>query len=209
MLCLANSIRENGRCVAGIDIDTGEWIRPVPQSCGCIPAFRTMVKGEQLAVLDVVKIELNEDSLETNFQCENRVILDWNWKLIDRFKPKDVIGYCDNTAPILYCTGDRVDPIIFNSLSPGEWKSLQLVKPQNLNFYRDDFNRRRWRAHFNDINDNGYYLKITDPVISSRLNIDDTINSNSLLTISLAQPWSPDNNTPERCYKLVAAIIEL
>lgn len=29
IVCLANSFKKGGRCVAGIDLETGRWMRPI------------------------------------------------------------------------------------------------------------------------------------------------------------------------------------
>lgn len=36
MICLANSRKIGGRCVAGIDVNTGEWVRPVRDNGGAL-----------------------------------------------------------------------------------------------------------------------------------------------------------------------------
>jgi hypothetical protein len=48
ILCLANSIREGGRCVAGIDYATGRWVRPVLLGGGPIPVERAFVGNKYL-----------------------------------------------------------------------------------------------------------------------------------------------------------------
>ena len=210
MICLANSIRHDGRCVAGIDIQTGEWIRPVPPAGGGIPSFRTIFNNNQLSILDVVALQVNRPLLNTRFQRENRVMPNWNWQVVDTVTPQEVTEYCEDTSPILYSLDDNVSPQTLEQIPANEWKSLQLVRPRNLSFERDYWNTNRWRARFRDGDGNEYYLKITDPVICDRLGRNEHIGPNCLLTVSLTEPWAPDDGSkPELCYKLVAGVIEL
>jgi hypothetical protein len=76
--------------------------------------------------------------------------------------------------------------------------------------YRASADQHRWRARFQDAAGNEYCLKITDAKTTRRLEAGNKISNQSLLTISLTKPWAPsDGSQPERCYKLVAAVIEL
>lgn len=210
LVCLANSHRHDGRCVAGIDIETGEWVRPVPPGGGGVPFQRTCINGQTVAVLDVVEIPLRSSNPGTKYQCENREMRDRPWKLIDKMQPKDIIQYCDRTAPILHTDSDRVSPETLEALSPDEWKSLQLVRARKLSFAPDYFKPQRWRAHFEDSAGNSYSLKVTDPIASDALRQKEEFDKRSILTVSLVEPWAPsDGSLPEMCYKLVAAVIEL
>ena len=76
-------------------------------------------------------------------------------------------------------------------------------------FERHYFDANRWVAHFQDAKRRPYSLKITDPVITRRLEAGQAIAKTSILTISLTKPWShdPDERLP-LCYKLVAAVID-
>jgi hypothetical protein len=53
-------------------------------------------------------------------------------------------------------------------------------------------------------------LKLTDPLTSDRLRNNEKISKNCILAVSLATPWSPrGSDQPERCYKMVAGVVEL
>ena len=210
LICLANSKRPDGRCIGGIDYDTGEWIRPVPRDSDAVPDQKCLIDGKFLATLDVIEIEVVQLREIPQFQKENRYIRNWNWSRLGRFPKAKLLPYADESAPILHSTTDRVSPRVLEQLPPNEWSSLQLVRPRKLKYERDHFDQHRWRARFQDRARNEYSLKITDPEITRRLEAGETISSDSLLTISLTKPWAPaDGSQPERCYKLVAAVIEL
>ena len=46
LICLASSWRPGGRCIAGIDPQTGAWVRPVPFHGGAIPEERIWLNNQ-------------------------------------------------------------------------------------------------------------------------------------------------------------------
>jgi len=112
-------------------------------------------------------------------------------------------------SPILHTPNDRVATSVLEGKPPSEWKSLQLVRPRKLSFGRHYYDPNRWVADFQDGAGNHYSLKITDPVITRRLEAGVKVSKQCLLTVSMTKPWT--HNPVERaptCYKLVAAVIE-
>ena len=210
LVCLANSERPGGQCIAGIDLESGEWIRPVPRDMDAVPTAKSVVGGKLLAPLDIFEIELVRPKDIPRYQRENRIIKNWNWTIVGRFKRSHLLKLCDATTPILHTSDDRVSPDLLDALSPDQWASLQLVSPKKLTFERDYWDHHRWRARFQDSDGAEYYLKVTDAAVTRRLEGDEKISKHSLLTISLAKPWAPqDGSQPPRCYKIVANVIEL
>jgi hypothetical protein len=76
-LCLAVSRRDGGNCIAGIDIDTGKWVRPVnAKNRGALWDFEIVVKDHRthklrlMAALDLITLHLGE-AVGTNGQPEN------------------------------------------------------------------------------------------------------------------------------------------
>lgn len=137
LVCLANSERPGGQCIAGIDLDTGEWIRPVPRDLDAVPTARCIIGGRLLAPLDVFEVDLARQRETARFQRENRIIKNWNWTVLGRFRKVDLLNYRDKTTPILHSVNDRVLPSVLDELPPDQWASLQLVKPRNLTFEHD------------------------------------------------------------------------
>ena len=59
LLLVANSRKLKGRCLAGIDLETGEWIRPVSdEDHGAIPPAWCDSGGRSVQPLDVVEVDL-------------------------------------------------------------------------------------------------------------------------------------------------------
>ncbi len=205
LIILANSVKPGGHCVAGIDRRSGEWIRPVSKENRAIPS---LVAGK-IKLLDVVEIPLTSCRPKDRYQRENRLVESWDWKVIGSVSSMDILNYCEDNTIILHSRNDRVTPQVLEALPFEEWKSLQLVRADVI-FERDYWNRNRWRASFYDGSGNLLYLKVDYPEVVARLNNGEEIESDCLLTISLAGPWTPpDGSQPERCYKLVAGVIEL
>lgn len=210
LICIANSRRPDGRCVAGIDVDTREFVRPVGQQTDGIPEHRVYFDGRLLAVGDKFEVELRRPRQISPYQRENQTIVNWNWKHRGRASLKPLVKYCDDTTPILHSTSDRVAPAMLDELPPEEWQSLQLVRPRKPQFERDYWDQHRWRVRFRDKGKNEYYLRITDPVATHKLESGKSIGTDVLLLVSLAKPWAPpDGSKPPMCYKLVATVIEL
>lgn len=207
---LANSKRPDGQCLGGIDLDSGEWVRPVTNSGDGIPVSRCIVDGDFLAVRDILELDLARPRQTHKYQRENRLILNWKWQAKKRLKLEAVEKYVDDVAPILHSASDRVEPAILEQLPPREWKSLQLVKPRKLTFSRHYYSPNRWVADFEDQDGNAYSLKVTDSEATRRLESGETINKKCLLTVSMTKPWTPDASMkPALCYKVVAAVIEV
>lgn len=205
IIILANSKKKGGHCIAGIDRRTGKWIRPVSQPKRAIPDS----VAHEIELLDIVKIPLTSERPKDRYQRENHFVASMDWEKVGRVSPGDVLSYCDDDSVILHSHNDSVPPAILEKLPFEEWKSLQLIRV-TVRFERDYWKSHRWRASFHDGSNNTLSLKIDYPEIVARLNKGDEIGSDCILTISMAGPWAPpDNSLPELCYKLVAGVIEL
>lgn len=124
LVCLANSMRPHGRCVAGIDLGSGKWLRPVPPECDAVPEQRVWLSGTILAPLDVIELDLAPISPTPRFQRENHLVRSWNWVRRGRLPPGDLLRYVEERTPIFHGTDDRVPPYLLDFLPPEEWKSL-------------------------------------------------------------------------------------
>jgi len=211
LICLANSRRDGGRCVAGIDIDSGRWIRPLPPRGGAIPEEKTFLGGGLFTPLDVIELEVDAPTFTTRFQCENRPLQNWNWRLAGRVNAGDLLKYCNKGGIVLHGPGKTVEPAEMERLPPEKWTSLELIHSTNVTFEPDPRTPLRWQARFTpDRSGPTYCLTITDPEATLRLNKKERIKPECMLTVSLTEPKEfKEYGKPELCYKLVAAVIEL
>ena len=207
---LANSKRPDGMCLAGIDLDTRQWVRPVTKTGDGIPTVRCVVNGRMLSIRDILECDLIQPRTIAQFQCENQTIRNWDWQVKRRLKASALDQFIEDLSPILHSPNDRVTTSVLEAKTPSEWKSLQLVRPRRLAFGRHYYDPNRWVADFQDADGNHYSLKITDPVITRRLEAGEKISKECLLTVSMAKPWThnPDERPPT-CYKVVAAVVEI
>lgn len=207
IVCMANSWRPGGRCVAGIDIQTGDWVRPVPAGQPAIPEGMTVIQGRLLEPLDLIEMDLDPPDLQTRFQKENRIMRSSRWSRVGRLSAKDVLEYCCDKHPILHQAGKVARPEFLERKPPSEWRSLELRHVQRITFDRDEHKQDRWNATFT-AGSRTYTLSLTDPVANDRLARGYRLRGECLLTISLTEPIAA-HERPELCYKLVAAVIPL
>ena len=60
VLCLANSKKLAERCVAGIDVRTGEWVRPVSRigKQGAVPFRERQIDSAEPQLMDLIEMDL-------------------------------------------------------------------------------------------------------------------------------------------------------
>lgn len=210
LVILANSFREGERCIAGIDIDTGAWVRPVSNlATRAITWQMRNINGREPELLDVVEVSLQNHGPDDGCQPENRTLDPIPWKKVAVMTAREVLRYCEDDEIILHNHDDFVEASYFEQIPKSQWKSLQLVHPINVQFHPDTWERKKWRALLKHGQNMRLDLAVTDPRIIERLDGRQNIREDCLLTISLAGPWTPDGIQPKRCYKLVAGVIEL
>ncbi len=85
VICLANSRKLGGRCIAGLRVDDSGWLRPVgtlPDGTLYPPNY-TLSDGTVAAPLDVVQIGIRAHRPLTH-QPENWVVDGSTWTLLSR-----------------------------------------------------------------------------------------------------------------------------
>ncbi len=210
IICLANSEKLGERCIAGIDIDTGKWVRPVCDSLypedGRVPAFIRLVEGQEPKLLDILEIPLSDTGNDFGFECENLTILDNDWKCLGRIQPTALLRYCENFPQILHNSWKYVNPSYLKTLPFHQRRTLELVHVANFSV------EERRRVTLQTVN--GQHLrdaKITDPVFVEKLEAGYQPKNNCLITVSLSMPYRPrpDWEGEDPCWKLISGVIEL
>ena len=216
IICLANSRKLKGRCIAGIensDVQEPVWIRPVtPLPTGEIPEIACAYSlGQPIKVLDILKVRLLEPRAK-GYQQENWLIDQVKpWTHIGRAVPAD-LEKATSRQPTLWTNGnsskggvnDRMDVAAMGSIN----NSLQLVKVDQLYLVvkapYGGTGSPDLRASF-VYKANRYNLKVTDPQYEASYrskSVGTYVLRTAYLTISLAEPYKGF------VYKLVAAIID-
>ena len=166
IVCLANSYKHGRRCIAGIDIDEGRWIRPRGNAAdgGLEPSEYVLDDGTEPRLLDVIQIELHF-ALPTDWHPEDWQIAPVRWHLLERpVKAKrweTAVTAAEKASTILRGYRDRmaVAGIVDKPLQ----SSLVLVCPSEINWWiREERGKRKYRALFQR-NHVTYDFAVTDP----------------------------------------------
>lgn len=219
IVCLANSRKRLGRCVAGKEADRpgfGGWIRAVTirETGEVYPDERRYAGRAEPELLDIASIEFTEPRPH-GCQSENHLIdCRTQWVREGRLCWNDLDEALDREPDHLWLDGrkswngvnDRMPLAHADTLSD----SLRLIEPVNLVLYVGEEGvgmgkpRRRVRAGFR-FGREYYLLAVTDPVIEreylGRRDGEYSI-STARLCISISEPFEGN------CYKLVAGIMQ-
>ena len=211
IVCLANSRKDSGRCIAGIELDpsAGEtaWVRPVSTSANgeVFARDRQFADGSEPEILDVLEIDLTEHSPQS-YQSENWVISPRQWVRTGRARWSTLASLHDR-RPLWIEEGRKSDRLSLDFTGSID-DSIRLIRVDSVRTYVTTSFRgnRQHRAQFTHCGVD-FDLVITDPWYESlrrdRGTGDGLVElQNCYLTISLSHPYSDGC-----CYKLVAAII--
>jgi hypothetical protein len=229
-LCLAVSRRESGNCIAGIDIDSGKWLRPIRSQARAAFADADLIVEDNhthqsrfMAPLDLLSMPLQECA-GTNSQPENWVVAPVFFE-----HPQSILRTCKGrrTAEFLLSHADRGELILHSSrdsLHADEFAdrmlshSLSLIRPADLAWkvspHLNHPGRMQVRAEFR-FGKIAYNLVVTDPTWEAtchraglgRHKHSELASAGKdlvFLTISLAAVPYHDLH-----YKLVAGVVEL
>lgn len=150
IIILAKSSKHNGFCIAGVDAETGEWVRPISsneEEEGAVPLTGILYEdGTEIQVLDRVKIKLLEP-VPTNVQPENyRYDESYYWVKTGTATIEEVIsqrGY-DEVDQIFYNYQKEVD----ESEISGQ-PSLLLLRVHNAYICVKTFKRKKYNYVLN------------------------------------------------------------
>jgi hypothetical protein len=217
LICLANSYKDGGRCVAGLRVDGGGWVRPVSTAAGG-PLHRRHFELEDRSepqLFDVVRIGV-ERHCPLPHQPENWLIDASRWSLLRRDAGRAYCGLLNNwVARGMDLLGDSRTAISVDEFgrNPAS-SSLQLIRPRDLHWIVEEReNKKKVRAVF-WLGFLHYDLPFTDPEFHGVLlrrgmgihSLSETgipEDSELLLTVSLTEPFNG------HCYKLAAALVIL
>lgn len=219
IVCLANSRKYAGHCVAGKNLDresTGQWIRPVSERPFQAVSWdeRQYRDGSEPRVLDIIALPV-KNSQPNSYQSENWLVdPERHWAYAGTLSWRDLHAFAE-TPLSLWRNGSNTthglnDRVLFTEAKTMQ-RSLYLIGLAAISVrvfapgVRFGETRRRVQASFT-YRDVPYRLWITDPVLEQRYRAcDDGVYpiGPCFATISLGEPVKDGY-----CYKLVAAIIE-
>lgn len=217
IVCLANSRKMSGRCIAGIELGATvgpRWVRPVgADECAGVSEYdRQYQDGSDPRVLDVIAVSLVAPRPKS-YQTENW-LLDPNFYWVkEREAPwAEVARLVDPGGPLwqlgfstVVGLNDRV-PLACASGLPD---SLRLIRLPRMVLVvcapGEDFGNPKRKVYGYFVHDGqDYRLTVTDPVIERKylaLANGTYELGECLVTVSLGEPFN------DYCYKLIAAIL--
>ena len=218
IVCLANSRKLHGRCIAGrewIDGRAGRWIRPVSdrEHQEVSEYERQYEDGSDPRVLDVIDVPVLEPAKGESYQTENW-LLDpvYYWERAGRLSWFDLPALADAVAPLWldgHSTYHGLNDRIPEELADSAGDSLKLVHVDELDLAvfkpGEAFGntKRRVLGRFRYAG-NAYALWVADPVYErqylAKLDGDYPIGE-CFLTVSLGEPFGG------AVYKLIATVI--
>jgi len=210
IVCLANSRKYKGRCIAGKEISSGRWIRPVSEDeFGALHTEHLVLKnGHVPSILDVIKVPLKEEKREV-YHPENKLISDERWKKYGVFQFEDLEKIKDEPRSLWTNENPYEDRISLDYIKDHYGQinySLFLIKPEDfkIKVKETDNGDMKVRSIFK-YKDVVYNLSLTDPVLEyiyeKKGKGEFPIEDDVFLCISLGLPYEGC------CYKLVASVI--
>lgn len=218
MICLANSRKLSGRCVAGRELVDGVlagWIRPVSDRLHqeVSEYERQYQDGSDPAVLDVIDVPLLR-SAPNSFQRENWILdPEYYWTKVGEVSVDDLSSMVDGDTPLWidgYSTYNGANDKIPLDLAEQLTSSLALVRAPSVELRvfapGEAFgnSKRRVQARFS-LSGTHYALWVTDPVYERRYLAEDNGTyglGECYLTLSIGEPYNGET------FKLVATIVE-
>lgn len=218
IICLANSRKLQGRCIAGREVMggyPGRWIRPVSDrpSEEVSEYERQYMDGSDPRVLDIIDVSLLEPRPK-NYQQENWLLdPDTYWAKAGALSRGELNRFAE-TGGTLWLNGHHTyngqNDTIPVDKAAGLSTSLKLVRVEDLllRVFRpgEAFGnaKRRVQGRFR-FTGSLYALWVTDPIVERAylaLTDGDYTLGQAYLTVSLGETYN------DRCYKLVAAVIQ-
>lgn len=207
IVVFANSVRSKEHCVAGKEIESKQWVRPVSPKGGEISTAKCTVSGGKDPVRPLQKIEIDVVGPYTSIksQPDNWLIGKDRWEHIGEITRGEIGPYLDS-PDTLWGTGDKVP---YSEIEDGNMtieQSLYLVKASELQLYRPDPNSKRTRVSFS-YKRKEYNLACTDPRFEEHRDWPH-YQEEGVLCVSLAgEKFNPHGGPNYYYYKIAAAII--
>lgn len=208
IIILANS-RKRGygnRCIAGIDVKSGEWVRPCfGTGENGIPFEVRRVDDEEPQLLDILSIPLENDGPHRDIQPENRRLSEGAWEKVDVATIKQVLKYKKISGWIFHNTDRKIHINEWRRVHENSRKSLCLIKTNAVFTAGTSRGKRKVYAAFKHHGIQYSGIIVTDYEFEYNFKKCSRYETECLLTLSLTLPFRVD----DCCYKLVAGVILL
>ncbi len=212
LIILAESAKFNNFCVAGVDFETGKWIRPIsekPELEDAVPSDDLKYPdGSKIELLDVAEIKFSDRAANNPIQPENFFYNQkYYWQKVGRVTLQEVINLrgFDLREKIFY----NDDRSIFgaNVIKFAERESLLLLPVENLFISVEEAEDHK--KFFGDFDYNGKkFCRFSVGDIALRKKFADNgagkyfFKENAVVVFSLTNPFRYN----AECYKMLAQI---
>ena len=199
LLCLANSFKAGGRCLAGLKWpEMTEWIRPVASTRGAQLSVRqasvygTFGNFREIQLLELIEVPLLQ-AVPLSYQPENWLIDELSRiSLIRKVSLSEVRDALMNRARSRGNFFERIPSsnISVSDTQSGLGSSLELVNATGVRFWKNDGGKLR--VNFNQLGDSRTFrdFPVTDPVrIQNHVSAAET-HGDFLLTFSLGEEFN-------------------
>ena len=219
IVCLANSYKTGGTCIAGKEVladGYGGWIRPVSERAGEELSWMEAEykRGQRPKLLDVIDVPLLGPAAGRSHETENhRIDVGRKCVRVGQY-PIAEVEQLDDEPQTLWTNRGHTFGGTFNCVSAADAsaadRSLVLIRPEDSAVRvtadeRDGWKRLTYWVRF-AYKSVGYVLRLTDPVVIAKVERCEE-GEYSLgdvhLCVSLTKIYSGDG----RCHKLVAGVI--
>ena len=212
LIILAESAKYNNFCVAGVDVDTGKWIRPIsekPELEEAVPLDDLKYPdGSRVELLDVVEIKFSDRAVNNPIQPENFFYNEkYFWQKVDRVTLQEFIdkrGY-DLRDKIFFSDERSIFGADVEKFSARE--SLLLLPVENLFISVED--AKDHKKFFADFNYRGKRLSrfsVGDIAVRKKFEASGAgkyfFKESANVVFSLTNPFHANYN----CYKMLAQI---
>jgi hypothetical protein len=208
-VCLANSFKEGGRCLAGIELDQNnhpitenghtKWIRPI---CNTQHEEVHTHLCSHINILDIIEIDIINFPNIGSYHSENALFHESALHVVGKYTDS-LIGLCDNRRLIFGNRGKAVSQEAITNLT----YSLMFIRTDQFEVvgrtYENTSERTQIRLVFS-YHGNQYDFPVTDPDLLNRLRTNPDflkVYNEAFLCLSMTIPWN------DWYYKLVAGAI--
>jgi len=212
LVILAASAKFNNFCVAGVDIDTGEWIRPISEKLELEEAVPLddlkYPDGARVELLDVVEIKFSDRAVNNPFQPENFFYnAKYFWQKVGRVTLQELIderGF-DLRDKIFFSDERSIFGADVEKIS--ERESLLLLPVENLFIsVKEAKDHKKFFADFEYRGKKFFRFSVGDIAVRKNFETRDVgkffLKSKAVVVFSLTNPFRADYN----CYKILAQI---
>ena len=211
LIILAESAKFNNYCVAGVDVETGEWIRPIsegPELEDAVPIDDLKYPdGSRVELLDVAEIKFSDRAANNPIQPENFFYNQkYYWQKVGRVTLQEVIdlrGF-DTRDEIFYNNERSIQGVDVIKFSKRE--SLLLLPVEKLFVSIEETDHKKFFADFTYQGKKFQRFSVGDIAVRNQFADNKAgkyfFKDKAVVTFSLTNPFHYN----AECYKMLAQI---